>query len=132
MRKILNGGKKIKINGTEINVISGYSPSWEREYSGDEFTTWDGRKRRILEGIRFSLSFSTYGMTSAEMTALNEALKPDAETGEIILECDEFTGAVECGNYSAQAQSANFYGEYHSANISLTAVEAEKMNGDGL
>ena len=132
MQKIPNGGKKITINGTGINVISGYSTSWEREYSGDEFTTWDGRKRRILEGIRFRLSFSTYGMTPEEVSALNNALKPDEDTGEILLECDEFTGAVDCDNYSAQVQSANFYGEYHGANITLTAVESEKINGDGL
>ena len=132
--KIPNGGRKITINGTEINVLSGYNPSWEREYSEGEgnFITWDGRIRKVLEGIRFRLTFLTYGMSAEEMQELNSALKPDPETGEITLECAEFSGAVFCENYSADAQSSNFCGEYFSGSISLTASEAERIDGDGL
>lgn len=133
---IPNGGKTITVNGVEIKVLSGYRASWVSEYSESEtdFTTWDGRKKKTLTGIRFKLSFSLYGMSSEDVTALSEALKPDAETGEIELECSEFTGAVYCEDFTAEVQSANHYGEYYKGNVSLSAVDAEvpPVSGDGL
>lgn len=50
--KIKNGGRRIKLNDIEIDVISGYTPAWTREYS-DSFTTWDNRRAQLLRGIRF-------------------------------------------------------------------------------
>lgn len=111
-----NGGKKIKIGETEINVISGYSPTWKKEFA-DSFTTWDGRIVKPLKGIRFSLSFSTYGLQAEELTDLCDELTAN----EITLECDEYSGNVTCDDIPADLQSANFYGEFFKTDITLTA-----------
>jgi len=131
--KIPNGGIKITVNDAEINVISGYSASWVSEYSESEsdFTTWDGRKKKTLTGIRFNLSFSLYGMSSSDVSTLKNALRPN-EDGEIQLECPEFSGAVNCENFSAELKSANFYGDYYNGSVTLSAVEAEAVPEDGL
>lgn len=117
--KSLNGGRKITVDGKIIDVISGYSPAWTREYS-DSFTTWDNRVIQKLKGIRFSLTISTYGLSKDDITALLEAAKKE----KIDLVCDEFTGEVICNDFSAELQCANFYGDFSRTSIKFTAVSA--------
>lgn len=117
--KSLNGGRKITVDGKMIDVISGYSSAWTREYS-DSFTTWDNRVVQKLKGIRFSLTISTYGLSKEDITALLEA----AKKGKINLVCDEFTGEVICNDLSAELQCANFYGDFSRTSMKFTAVSA--------
>ena len=123
----INGGRKITIGDTEIDVISSYSPSWIKEYT-DPFTTWDGREVKKLKSVRFRLTFSTYGIQPEELTALLAELKTDETT----LECDEFSGTVRCDSISPELKNANFYGDFFSSgSVTLTSTDAE-LPEDGL
>lgn len=117
--KMKNGGRKIILDETEIDVISGYSPAWTREYS-DSFTTWDNRTVQLLRGIRFSLSISLYGLSPDDIKALSDIVKKD----KISLVCDEFTGDVICNDLNTDLQNSNFYGDFSRASIKFTAVSA--------
>lgn len=115
--KIPNGGRSITLGGTKFDVLSGYTPSWNKEY-GDSITTWDGRIVKRCKGVRFTLEFSTYGLSADEIRSLADILSKK----EISLVCDEFSGDVSCDNFSANLKSANFYGEFFNTTIKLTAV----------
>lgn len=117
--KMKNGGRKIILDDTEIDVISGYAPAWTREYS-DSFTTWDNRTVQLLRGIRFSLSISVYGLSPDDVKALSDIIKKD----KMSLVCDEYSGDVICDSFSADIQNANFYGDFSRASIKFTAVSA--------
>lgn len=116
--KVKNGGRSITLNSTKINVLSGYSPEWTKEY-GESMTTWDGRNIRRLKGVRFSLEFSTYGMNPDEIKKLSEIFTSE----NISLDCAEFKGPVYCDNLSANLKNANFYGVFFNTTIKLTASE---------
>ncbi len=115
--KVKNGGRSITLGGEKIDVLSGYSPSWTKEY-GESITTWDGREVRKLKGVRFSLEFSTYGMLPEDVIQLSQIVKEETT----LLECAEFSGEVNCDNLSASLKNANFYGEFFNTTIRLTAV----------
>ena len=115
--KIPNGGRSITLGDTKFDVLSGYSPSWAKEY-GDSITTWNGRIVKRCKGVRFSLEFSTYGLSASEIKSLKSILSKK----EIALVCDEFSGNVSCDDFSADLKSANFYGEFFNTTIKLTAV----------
>lgn len=123
--KMKNGGRRIKLDDAEIDVISGYSPAWTREYS-DSFTTWDNRTVQLLRGIRFSLSISVYGLSPDDIKTLSDIIKKD----KINLVCDEFTGDVICNDFNADLQNSNFYGDFSRASIKFTAVSALAPDGD--
>lgn len=115
--KIPNGGRSITLGGTKFDVLSGYTPSWNKEY-GDIITTWDGRIVKRCKGVRFTLEFSTYGLSADEIRSLADILSKK----EISLVCDDYSGNVSCDNFSANLKSANFYGEFFNTTIKLTAV----------
>ena len=120
---IPNGGRTITLGGEggsiTIKVISGYRPSWKKEYT-ESFTSYDGKDVRLLKGIRFSLNFSTYGLTPSEMIALKNLL---INSEEINLSCDEYSGTVTCEDFSPEVQSSNFLGDYTRTDVTLTSSE---------
>ena len=134
---IPNGGRTLTLSGSggsiPIKVISKYSPSWKKEYT-ENFTAYDGKDVRLLKGIRFSLSFSTYGLTPSEMIALKNLL---INSEELTLNCDEYSGAVTCEDFSPEIQSSNFLGDYTRSDVILTASESVSdgkivtISGDG-
>lgn len=124
--RIKNGGRKIIVGETDIDVISAYSPSWIKEYT-DSFTSWNGQEIKKLKSTRFRLTFSTYGIQPAELSALCIELKKE----QTMLVCDEFTGYVRCDSISPELRNANFYGEFFGGSITLVAVAAE-IPADGL
>lgn len=124
--RIKNGGRKITVGETDIDVISAYSPSWIKEYT-DSFTSWDGQEIKKLKATRFRLTFSTYGLQPSELSALVDELKADV----ISLVCDEFSGNVRCESISPELRNANFYGEFFNGSVTLTAIEAA-LPADGL
>lgn len=115
--KTLNGGRTVTLDGIVFDVLSGYTPSWTREY-GDSITTWDGRIVKRCKGVRFALEFSTYGLSSEQLNSLSEILKKK----EFTVDCNEFSGTVYCDDLSASLKSANFYGEFFNTTVKLTAV----------
>ena len=124
----LNGGKVVKLkeaaNSTdwlEFNVISGYNPHWEKIY-GDCFTAYDGREVKPHMGSRFSLTFSTYGITADELEDIATFIMGH---DTFYLECDEFTGMVSCDAIAPELRNANFYGEFFATNIVLAAVSLD-------
>jgi hypothetical protein len=123
-----NGGKVIKIQETssstdwlEFNVISGYNPHWEKIY-GDCFTAYDGRDVKPLMGNKFTLTFSTYGITPDELGDIAEFILGH-ETFYLI--CDEFSGMVRCDVIAPELRNANFYGDFFATNITLAAAQLD-------
>ncbi len=116
---IPNGGRSITLEGSggsiTINVISRYSPSWKKEYA-ETYTNYAGTETKLLKGIRFTLTFSTYGLSPPEMAALKNLLM---NSEEITLQCDEYEGLVTCDDFSPELQSANFLGDHTRTDITL-------------
>lgn len=121
-----NGGRTITVGDVEIDVISSYSPAWVKEYT-ESFISYTGEEIKKLKSTRFRLTFSTYGIQPAELSALCTELKKE----QTMLVCDEFTGYVRCDSISPELRNANFYGDFFGGSITLVAVAAE-IPADGL
>ena len=132
-----NGGRKVTISGqggsVTVNVLSGYSPSWKREKkttngSTSSFVTWDGREvgtsAKEINFVRFSLTFSTYGMTPKEAESLKSVI---IGSSVLSLSCNEFSGNVTADDFTINLMNSNFYGDFSSSQITLTAVEPTEL-----
>lgn len=118
VRKAYNGGRKVTIGGrVTFDTINAYTPSWTKEYN-EEFTTYDGRIIRFCKGIRFSLTFTVYGLTYEKLTQTYEIFKSDT----ISLECPEFSGDVTCDSLSPPVRYSNVYGTFYELTITLSAA----------
>lgn len=136
-KKEKNGGRTVSISGNggsvTVKVISDYAPSWKREKkttngSTSGFITWDGREvgtsAKEINYVRFSLTFSTYGMTPTEANALKDVIIG----GSVLsLSCHEFSGDVTADEFSIKLANSNYYGDFSSSQITLTAVEPTEL-----
>lgn len=103
MAKIYNGGKSFTVGGVTVNTLKSYSPRWTKNDETGEF--------------EFSLSFTAYGLTQAEMTALKNAM-----TGSSVnISCDEYSGAVHFKDITPSLSVGSIYGTYYE--LSATAEQ---------
>ena len=103
MAKIYNGGKSFTVGGVTVNTLRSYSPRWTKNDETGEF--------------EFSLSFTAYGLTQAEMTALKNAMSGSSVT----ISCDEYSGAVHFKDITPSLSVGSVYGTYYE--LSATAEQ---------
>ena len=103
MAKIYNGGKKFTIGGVTVDTLKSYSPRWV--------------KNEETGGFEFSLSFTAYGLTQSEMTAIKNAMTSDSVT----ISCDEYSGAVHFKDITPSLSVGSIYGTYYE--LSATAEQ---------
>ena len=110
MAKIYNGGKSFTVGGVTVNTLKSYSPRWVKN---DE-----------TGGFEFSLSFTAYGLTQSEMTALKNAMTSDSVT----ISCDEYSGAVHFKDITPSLSVGSIYGTYYE--LSATAEQGAGGSSD--
>lgn len=103
MAKIYNGGKSFSVGGVTVDTLRSYSPRWVKNDETGEY--------------EFSLSFTAYGLTQSEMTALKNAMTSDSVT----ISCDEYTGAVHFKDITPSLSVGSIYGTYYE--LSATAEQ---------
>lgn len=103
MAKIYNGGKSFSVGGVTVNTLKSYSPRWVKN---DE-----------TGGFEFSLSFTAYGLTQSEMTALKNAMTGSSVT----IDCEEYEGAVHFKDITPTLTVGSVYGTYYE--LSATAEQ---------
>ena len=103
MAKIYNGGKSFTVGGVKVDTLKSYSPRWVKN---DE-----------TGGFEFSLSFTAYGLTQPEMTALKNAMTSDSVT----ISCDEYSGVVHFKDITPSLSVGSIYGTYYE--LSATAEQ---------
>ena len=103
MAKIYNGGKSFTVGGVKVDTLKSYSPRWVKNDETGEY--------------EFSLSFTAYGLTQPEMTALKNAMTSDSVT----ISCDEYSGTVHFKDITPSLSVGSVYGTYYE--LSATAEQ---------
>lgn len=124
MSKEFNGGYTIKINGTEWELLNGYSPSWTEE-EAENFENYDFSNFTQLKGVRFSAAFKVGNLSEEDKGTLLDLLAPRL----VSIECPDYKGNVKISGVSAELIAAKSLGKWYSVSFNAAAVALTPLGG---